>query len=226
MHNGDTSIKKPRDHWEQACDFFETMLDDFRSKNLLRKNIDKSERERLNLVWENSRKYEIALNNLFNRFSSVGMDAGAARVDFDKKCAAVGSPKDTVNYLIFSQLIGTFLLKLEALFRTSLLFFLEEREGIRRHDTLRELLKKIKKISPPIGKELNNLINTDLRNHLAHGTFWFQGNTLFHAENSYLEESTKMPLGKLMFENLKMNLITNALVHTLKQKEEHGYFES
>ena len=221
MHNGDASTKKIKDQWEQACDFFETMLDDFRSRNLLRRNINKSERERLNLVWENSRNYETALNNLFNRFKSVGKVE-----DFDKKCADLGLPKDTVNYLFFSQLIGTFLLKLEALFRTSLLFFLEERCGIRRDMTLRQLLTTIKKISPSIGEELNNLIDTDLRNYLAHGIFWFEEGVLFLARNSYLEKVREISLGKLMIENIIMNIVANALVHTLKQKEEYGYFES
>lgn len=220
MRTEDASTKKTKDQWEQACDFFEKMLDDFRSRNLLRRNINKSERERLDLVWENSRNYETALKNLFNRFKSVGKIE-----DFDK-FADVGLPKDTVNYLFFSQLVGTFLLKLEALFRTSLLFFLEERRGIRRKMTLGKLLRKIKKISPSIGEELNNLIDTDLRNYLAHGTFWFEEGVLFLAPNSYLKEVKKISLGKLWMENLKMNIVANALVYTLKQKEEHGYFEN
>ncbi len=92
--------------------------------------------------------------------------------------------------------------------------------------TLGELLTTIRKISPSIGEELNNLIDTDLRNHLAHGTFWFEGGVLFHAENSYLEKVREISLGKLMIENMIMNIVMDALVHTLKQKEEHGYFES
>lgn len=221
MDDGDASIKKPMDYWGQACDFFETMLDDFRSKDLLRRNIDKAERERLNLVWESSRKCQIALDNLFDRFSSSGKDE-----DFDKKCAAIGFPEDTVTYLVLSQLIGTFLLKLEALFRTSLLFFLKERRGIRRKMTLAQLLTTIEKISAPIGRELNNVIDTDLRNCLAHGTFWFEGGVLFRARNSYLEEIEQIPLGELMFENVKMNIVTEALIHSLKQKEKRGYFKS
>jgi hypothetical protein len=70
MHNGDASTKKIKDQWEQACDFFETMLDDFRSRNLLRRNINKSERERLNFVWENSRNYEKVLCVLWSRNDS------------------------------------------------------------------------------------------------------------------------------------------------------------
>jgi hypothetical protein len=223
MHTEDASTKKTKDQWEQACDFFETMLDDFRSKNLLRRNINKSERERLDLVWENSRNYQTALNNWFNKFKSVGKPS---EQEIKKKCADIGLPKDTVDYLFFSQLVGTFLLKLEALFRTSLLFFLEERRGIKKNLSLGPLLGKIQKISPSIGTELNSLIDTDLRNSLAHGVFWFEEGVLFLAPNSYLEKAKEMPLAKLFMENMKMTILANALVHTLKQKEENGYFES
>jgi hypothetical protein len=87
-------------------------------------------------------------------------------------------------------------------------------------------LGKIKKISPSIGTELSKLIDTDLRNNLAHGTFWFKGGALFLAPNSHLEKAEKMPLAKLFMENMKMTILVNALVYTLKQKEENGYFES
>lgn len=100
MRNRNESAETSKNVWEQACAFFEGLLDDFRSKNLLRKNVRESDREKLNLVWENSRNYEIALNDMFRRFGSTGKAE-----DFAQKCADAGLSKQTVTYLFVSQLI-------------------------------------------------------------------------------------------------------------------------
>ena len=53
MHNGNASALPTKGpwyrstiQWEQACAFFEVLLDDFRSKNLLRRDAKKAERKR------------------------------------------------------------------------------------------------------------------------------------------------------------------------------------
>ncbi len=210
--------------WEALHSFFEKMLDEFHSQNLLRRNISETERERLNQVWENSRNYETALGDLFSRFKSEGKQPSPEEIA--KKCAEVGLAKDTLDYLFLSQLIGSVLLEFESMFKTSLLFFLEAKRGIGRKMTLGDLLNAIKRISPPIGKKLNELVDIDLRNNLAHGTFWFRKGTLFLAEDSYLRKVKEVALGKLFIELMSMSIAFDALVHALKQKEGQGYFRS
>ena len=60
--------------------------------------------------------------------------------DFAQKCAKAGLTKHTLSYLLISQLIGTFLINVESVFRTSLLFFLVEESGIKKDMTLGQLL--------------------------------------------------------------------------------------
>lgn len=210
---------KEKKVWDEAAFLFEEMLDDFRSKNLLRKGIIQIDRGRLALVWENSRNFGMAFNEMFEKFEPEEAE------DFAQKCAKAGLTKHTLTYLFVSQLIGTFLINAESVFRTSLLFFLEEESGIKKNMALGDLLWTIKQISPSIGVRLEKMVDTKLRNCLAHGTFWFKrGGKVFLASNSYLEEVNEMPLYKLVIEAKKMNIIAHAFVDTLIQKVRQGYF--
>lgn len=211
---------KEKKIWDEACALFQEMLDDFHSKNLLRKGMIQIDRQRLAFVWENSRNYGMAYNEMVDRFKSKEKSE-----EFTQKCANAGLTKHTLTYLFISQMIGTFLINLESVFRTSLLFFLEEESGITKDMTLGQLLWKIKEISPSIGTKLKKLVDTQLRNCLAHGTFWFKkGGKVFLARNSYLEEVEEIELSQLMIESKKVSIIAVALVHILDQKIKQGYF--
>lgn len=207
--------------WDEAATLFEEMLDDFHSKNLLRKGIIQVDRKRLALVWKNSRNFGMALNEMVEKIRSK-----EKAEDFARKCAHAGLTKHTLGFLFLSQMIGTFLIDVESVFRTSLIFFLEEESGIKKDMTLGQLLWTIKKISPSIGARLEKLVDTELRNCLAHGTFWFRlGGKVFLATNSYLEEVNEISLTQLMIEAKKMNIIAHAFVHTLMRKVRRGYFK-
>jgi len=114
----------------------------------------------------------------------------------------------------------------ESVFKTSLLFFLEEEEGITKKMTLGQLLRQIKEISPSIGTRLERMIDTKLRNALAHGTFWFmESGRVFLATNSYLEEVEEITLTEFWIEVRKMSIIGIAFIDTLHQKIKEGYFK-
>ena len=144
--------------------------------------------------------------------------------DFAQKCQQAGLTKETLVYLFMAQMMGTYLVELESVFKTSLIFFLEEEHGVKKDMTLGQLLKAIKNIFPVVGKELHNMINTKLRNCLAHGAFWFQGGNAFLANNSYLEDVKVIPLHELWIEFKKANIIAISLTETLLQKIKQGYF--
>lgn len=208
--------EKEKKIWDEACALFEEMLDDFNSKNLLRKGTLHMDRERLALVWENSRNYGMAFNELYKKFEPKQAK------DFAQKA---GLTKQTLTYLFISQMISTLLVYLESVFRTSLLFFLEEEYGIKKNMTLGQLLVVIKRVSPSIGTKVESMINTELRNCLAHGTFWFKGGgRVFLATNSYLEEVREITLSQLWIEVRRISIIAIAFVHTLNKKVKQGYF--
>jgi hypothetical protein len=203
--------------WDEACALFEEMLDDFNSKNLLRRGIIRIDRERLRMIWINSRNYALAFNELFRIFKS--------EETVNEFVSKSGLNHQTLTAVFTSHMVGTLLVNFESVFKTSLLFFLEEEEGIHKRMTLGQLLRSIERISPDIGARLNELINTNLRNSLAHGTFWFRGGgRVFLATNSYLEEIEEIPLVDFWIEVKKMSIISSALTHVLHIKINEGYF--
>ena len=130
------------------------------------------------------------------------------------------------NFLIFFFRLFKTLIDYESVFKTSLLFFLEEENEIRRDMTLTQLLRAIIKISPKAGKKLRKLIDTNLRNSLAHGTFWFNsGGKVFLAKNSYLQEVTEISLVDFMKESKRINIIAHAFANTLGEKIKEGFFK-
>jgi hypothetical protein len=107
-----------------------------------------------------------------------------------------------------------------------LIFFLEEECGIKKNMTLGQLLIAIKSIDKRIGTELASILpRPELRNCLAHGTFWFEeGGKVYLANNSYLEDLEIIQLSDFMIETKKANIVAIALVKTLVKKINENYF--
>jgi hypothetical protein len=186
--------------WDKAYALFEKMLDDFNAKNLLRKGTISVDRARLGQIWENSMNFGIAFNDMTRKFSN--RESTLAFIE------GADLTQTSATYVFLSQLIGTALISSESVFRTSLLFFLEEEKGITKRMTLGQLLRQIEIISPEIGACLRKMVDTKIRNSLAHGTFWFKkGGKVCLATNSYLEEVEEMPLSEFWIEIKKMNII-------------------
>lgn len=203
--------------WNEAYSLFTELMDDLKSKNLLRKGTLHMDRERLALIWENSRNYSAALNVMVSKF-----DSEKTLKEFASKS---GLTLDTITYIFLSQLLATSLIDFESVLKTSLLFFLEEENGIRSTMTLGQLLRKIRKISPQLGNRLIEMINTKIRNSLAHGSFWFKrGGMVYLASNSHLDEVEEMELFQLWIETKRINIIAHAFTCVLSEKIDEGYF--
>ncbi|MGA2682977.1 MAG: hypothetical protein ABSF44_14400 [Candidatus Bathyarchaeia archaeon] len=69
-------------------------------------------------------------------------------------------------------------------------------------------------------------MDVNLRNSIAHGTFWFESDMVFLAENSYLADAEveKLPLIDFWKRIRRINVISNAFIETLAKKAEEGYF--
>jgi hypothetical protein len=203
--------------WDKAYALFEKMLDDFNAKNLLRKGTISVDRARLGQIWENSMNFGIAFNDMTRKFSN--RESTLAFIE------GADLTQTSATYVFLSQLIGTALISSESVFRTSLLFFLEEEKGITKRMTLGQLLRQIEIISPEIGACLRKMVDTKIRNSLAHGTFWFKkGGKVCLATNSYLEEVEEMPLSEFWIEIKKMNIIAITFIEVLRKKIHANYF--
>lgn len=168
-------------------------------------------------IWENSRNYGSAFNEMHKVFDSQETVEACSRNS--------GLSLGTLTYAFVAQLVGTALISFESVFKTSLLFFLKEEQSISRKMTLGQLLNVIENISPAIGTRLKNMIDTRIRNSLAHGTFWFmEGGKVFLASNSYLNVVDEMTLAEFWIEAKKINIISIAFTHILNTKIREGYF--
>ena len=209
--------EKERGIWDHAYAIFEELLDELSARGLLRLNAGQEDREKLILIWENSRNYGMAFNEIQKIF-----DSGESVEEFAAKS---GLNTHILTYICISQLVSVMLLSYESVFKTSLLFFLKEEQGFRKNMTLGQLLQAIKKISPSVGDKIDKLVNTKIRNSVAHGTFWFkEGGKVFLARNSHLEEVEEISLADFWIEAKKINIIATAFIETLLQKIK--YFSS
>jgi len=204
--------------FDESVKLFEELLDDFKSKDLLRKGIPHSDREKLVAILKNSRQIGNAFNVVFSIFDSK------EKIDsVIEKCTEEGITDNVLTYTFLSQLFGVAMLNFESVFKTSLLFFLKEKSGFHRRMTLGQLIKNIKKVST-LGQKIEDKIDYELRNSLAHGTFWFGEGKVFLVENSYLEGVQEIPLHKFFVRVKDQNIVAHAFIQALIGKTEQGYF--
>lgn len=131
-----------------------------------------------------------------------------------------GLTPQTAFYLFMSQLIAVGLTAYESVFKTSLLFFIDtfKQNNMTKTITLNPLLDRIEQISPKAEAGLKKMINPQIRNSLAHGTFWFDYQTIYLATNSHLEKVDEMNIRDFWME-IFMNIIAHALIDVIGQKK-------
>jgi len=202
--------------WDDATKTFDELLNDLKCKGLIRLTIP-MDRRRLQSIWADSGRYGEVNNKLVDIFhKSDSIPDSLVNTGFDE---------GTFINLFLSQSIGFMLIQYESVFKTSFLFFLQEEQGIRRNQTLTQLLRVIERISPTLGGRVKLLIDTDLRNSLAHGTYWFEDKKLILATDSYLQEIKELSFEEFIVEMLRINIVAHALVYTLDKKIMQGFFE-
>lgn len=222
MSDSISMTTKERKEFEDAKQVFEELLHDFNARGLLRKGTPHGQRERLGKMWRQSRQFGQAFNTVFKIFDTADrVKAFAARNKVD------GVDEEVLTGSFLNQTIGLFLYDIETVFKTSLIFFLEEKQGISKRMELGRLLKAIKSISPNIGSKLEPLIDLELRNALAHGAFWFEaGGEVYLAQNSHLENPKNLKSHEFLIRVKKQNIIAHAFIEVLMEKVKQGYFKS
>lgn len=215
MHNqSDLKTEEERKISQDASSLFGRLLDDLKTRNMLRQTAPE-EKRRLLSIFENTWISQGAFNEMTKRYEPKNFD------DFVLK---TGLTKETLVYSFFNQILGNLLICYESLIKLPLLFFLDEKWGITKKMTLGKLLEKLQAISPSFVKEINSMIDKNLRNAIAHGTYWLEKDGLHFSEDSYLEGEKTMPLNELRNEMRKASIIGGAFVHVIRQKAESGYF--
>jgi len=148
-----------RTTFDKARHLFEDLLVDFNRRALLRKGTHRDQRERLQKMWRQSRLFGEAFNTTIQLFDDAAkLEAFADRNKED------GFTERIITDSLLNQYIGLLIYNVETVFRTSLLFFLEEEQGLKKRMELGPLLGTIKVISPSIGVRLEEMTDRELRN--------------------------------------------------------------
>jgi hypothetical protein len=219
-YNNELSNPVEKKLFDDSQALFSAILDDLKSRHLLRTVFIPLDSDRLLKIWENSALFGSAYNEMIERMG----EEESAKFIKDTELAP-----NTVGFIFFSQMVATALYDYEAALKTTFLFFLEEEQGnkngLRSKMTLGQLIRRLKEISPSFGEALVKLIDLDLRNSLAHGTFWFDRGKVFLAQNSYLDEIQAIPLVEFWKKTRRINIISHAFIKVLMKKLKEGYFK-
>lgn len=213
--------KKEKKEYEHAKKVFEELLDDFNARGLLRKGTSHNPRERLTKMWAQSRQFGQSFNAMFRIFDTrdhIKSFAGRNKND--------GIDEKVLTGAFLNQATGNFIYNIETVFKTSLIFFLEEKQGFSKRMEVGRLLYNIKSISSSIGSKLEPLIDLELRNALAHGAFWFEtGGKGYLTDDSHLENLKDLEFYEFLIRIKKQNIVAHAFIEVLLEKVRQGYFK-
>jgi hypothetical protein len=214
-------VSKEKELFKKAKAVFEELLDDFNARGLLRKRIPHDQRERLAKMFSQSRQIGQALNAITKIF-----DSNNHVRSFADRNRADGINEEILTGVFLNQATGNFIYNIETLFKTALIFFLQEKQGLFKRMEVGRLIHAIKDISPSIGAKLEPLIDLELRNALAHGAFWFEtGGQAYLSPDSHLESPKNIKFVEFMIRVKKQNITAHAFVEVLVERVRQGYFK-
>jgi len=180
------------------------LLDDLYSLDLLRKGMSHKVRANLAQMWNTSTQINLAYNNLFKLIEPEIM------TDFEKSLNKYGTNKDEFAVSLINQMIGSFIYNIETIFRGTFLFFIKKEKGFKERMELGPFLQQLEKISPTNGKKLTPFIDKELRNNLAHGSYWIGSGVIYTSEDWHLEKIKPIKLSDFMIRTKKQNIVSHS----------------
>lgn len=218
MHNqSDLKTEEERKISQDASSLLGMLLDDLKTRNMLRKTTS-DERRRLLYILDNAGRFQDAFNVMTKQYGKDGF------AEFKRKTEL---PEEILIYSFLSQVFSTLLICYETPIKLPLVFFLDEKSGITKRMALGTVLKRLEHISPissSFVSGLNAMINKDLRNAISHGTFWIEQDGLHYAQNGYLEGEKIQSFKELQTEMRRVSIVGKAFVHVIRQKAGSAYF--
>ena len=128
-------------------------------------------------------------------------------------------------YLLVSQSISNVLNNAEML-RNTLLEIIKTNGIFTDRMGLGTLLRKLDELSPNYGGKIRVEVDTDIRNALAHRTYWVDGRDVVYCTDMSLENEKRIDLGELWMEGKKMNILYQNLLKLIADKSQKGFFKT
>ena len=204
--------------FEEAKAIFTELMDNLHSKDKLRKGIGRYEREKLAKMWALSRQIGIALNKTMNIFDPEKLQK------FEIANREFNLTAQNLTDSLINQMIGFFLYNIEVVLKFSLLFFIKKDPPFRTKMTIGELIRAVEIECPTIAPDFKELIDVDIRNALAHGSFWFERPNICFTRDLEFSSTTGIPFHEFWIRTKKQNIRAHALTEVLYEKINQNYF--
>lgn len=216
-----------RPFYDEICDLSKGMFAELERHGFLKKGLaelPRRNREILASIWNLSSRFGDSLNHLYPLFSPQN----PCRQMQTEVVSAIGIKEEHLTSLWIQSMISHFLANVESVFRFTLIFFLSDRffkhaKCMPKHMTLNSLLIELGKIYEP-AKRFDTVFDKDIRNSLAHGSFWFEKREICLASDPHLKEIRRMHLEEFMKVVIRANVAAIAFIHVLHMEINKGTF--
>lgn len=205
-------------YWDQIQPLFEGLMDDIKKKGYLKSPGDLHSKFTNLIVTTN--KMATSYNMLQSIFEEKGRSAKFIK---HNKCFNV--TEEGLVYLLVSQSISNVLNNAEML-RNTLLEIIKTNGRFNDKMGLGYLLRKLDELSPNFGNKIRIEVDTNIRNALAHRTYWIDGVDVVYCTDMSLENEKRIDLWGLWMEGKKLNILYQNLIKLIADKSQRGFFKT
>ena len=212
--------------YDEMMDLYRQLFKELDRRGYIRKGPSHRDREKLSKIWDMSRDLGQTLNYMYSLFDPKDPH----REDRMKKLNQLGLTDHHITYLCLQSMLSTFLVNVESVFRFSFLFFLNdrffnERSYKKATMTVSSLLKELKKVYSPAA-EIAGAFDQDIRNSLAHGSFWFENGKWCITTDAHMKRVKCFELLEVMKKFKRANTAAMAFTDVLLEEINKGTFRA
>ncbi|MDH5770208.1 MAG: hypothetical protein OEZ25_02825 [Candidatus Bathyarchaeota archaeon] len=211
---------------KEMVGLFRQLFKKLDEKGYIRRGLSHGDREKLFKIMLMTGDFGQTFNYMWKLFDPQNPN----REYLWKKLDQIGLTDHHRAYLWIQTMLSNYLVNVEAIFRFTFLFFLNEcfftERGYKKSDmTVSSLLKALKKLYPPV-QNLDKAFDTDLRNSLAHGSFWFENGRWCITSDPHFKKVICLELLEVMMKFKKANIVAMAFTDVLFEEINKGTFRA
>lgn len=207
-------------YWNRVAPTIDSLLDDLKKHQYIRsKHMAEESQQLLEIIKRANDNFLTwnAVDSLFDNLNNIDTIVNMK----------VGLTAANIRNLQSYYVIAAFLDTIE-LIRGELLYIIKRVKPFRSSKTLGPLLRALRKKFPKNGGEFADEIDVDLRNSLAHGTYWWtneQNIIQLNYVSSLGDKPKSEPFDETIQRMRQHNLLGTCLSEVLSEKNRTGFFQ-
>lgn len=205
-------------YWDQMQPLFEGLLEDIKRKGYLKSSGD------LPSKFTNLMVTTDKMGASYNMLQSIFDEKGRS-TNFVKHNKYFNVTAEGLVYLLVSQSISNVLNNAEML-RNTFLEIIKTNGRFTDKMGLGALLRELEELSPNFGGKVREEVDTDIRNALAHRTYWVDGRDVIYCTDMSLENEKRIDLVGLWMEGKNLNILYQNLIKLIADKSQKGFFKT